>query len=172
MTPLTTILKTAGTLASAIGLAVAVACGAPAPEPTSAHSATPTPEPTIAMVAPTADIIATPTNVGYRGSADPHYQVPTPAVIATPTNPDQVQEVTVGPQRMECVGVAPQMCLVVNDELFYDEIDGFDHQPGYAYRLRIERYDRWPGQTEIPQDVGRYRYGLLAVLAKQRVAGR
>ena len=168
MTPLTTILKTAGTLAIAAGITAAVACGAPAPTPTPPATS----EPTTAIAAPTPAVIATPTNVGYRGSADPHYQVPTPAVIATPTNPDQVQEVTVGPQRMECVGVAPQMCLVVNDELFYDEIDGFDHQPGYAYRLRIERYDRWPGQTEIPQDVGRYRYGLLAVLAKQRVAGR
>ena len=73
---------------------------------------------------------------------------------------------------MECVGVAPQMCLVVNDELFYEEIDGFDHQPGYAYRLRIEQYDRWPGQTEIPQDVGRYGYRLLEVLDQQRATGR
>ena len=149
MTPLTTILKTGGTLAIAIGLAVAVACGGPAPEPTSVPPATATPEPTMAMVAPTAA-----------------------TVVATPTDPDQVQEVTVGPQREHCVGVAPQMCLLVNDELFYSEIDGFDHQPGYAYRLRIERYDRWPGQTEIPQDVGRYGYRLLEVLEQQRVAGR
>ena len=145
MTPLTTILKTGGTLAIAIGLAVAVACGAPAPTPTPPAK----PEPTMTMAPPTAATI-----------------------VATPTNPDQVQEVTVGPQRMECVGVAPQMCLVVNDELFYDEIDGFDHQPGYAYRLRIERYDRWPGQTEIPQDVGRYGYRLLEVLDQQWAAGR
>ena len=148
MMALTTILKTGATLAIAVGLAAAVACSTPAPTPTPTPAPPATPEPTATITAPT------------------------PAVIATPTDPDLVQEVTVGPQRMECVGVAPQMCLVVNDELFYEEIDGFDHQPGYAYRLRIEQYDRWPGQTEIPQDVGRYGYRLLEVLAQQRVAGR
>ena len=96
---------------------------------------------------------------------------PPAAVAATPTNPDRVQEVTVGPQRVDCVGSAPQMCLVVDDELFYDEIDGFEHEAGYAYRLRIEEYDRWPGQTEIPQDAGRYGYRLLAVLEKKSAAG-
>lgn len=96
---------------------------------------------------------------------------PPAAVAATPTNPDRVQEVTVGPQRVDCVGSAPQKCLVVDDELFYDEIDGFEHEAGYEYRLRIEEYDRWPGQTEIPQDAGRYGYRLLAVLDKKSAPG-
>ena len=96
---------------------------------------------------------------------------PPPAVAATPTNPGRVSEVTVGPQRVDCVGSAPQRCLVVDDELFYDEIDGFEHEAGYEYRLRIEEYDRWPGQTEIPQDAGRYGYRLLAVLEKKSAGG-
>ena len=96
---------------------------------------------------------------------------PPAAVAATPTNPDRVSEVTVGPQRVDCVGSAPQRCLVVDDELFYDEIDGFEHEAGYEYRLRIEEYDRWPGQTEIPQDAGRYGYRLLAVLDKKSAPG-
>lgn len=97
---------------------------------------------------------------------------PPAAVAATPpANPDRVQEVTVGPQRMECVGSAPQMCLVVDDGLFYDEIDGFEHEAGYEYRLRIEQYDRWPGQSEIPQDAGRYGYRLLEVLEKKSAGG-
>ena len=147
---LTIILKTGGALAFAAGLAAAIACGTP--------STTPVPQPTPTQSPPTA-IAATPT------------QSPPPAttIIATPTDPDQVSTVTVGPYREHCVGVAPQMCLVVNDELFYDEIDGFDHQPGYQYRLRIEQYDRWPGQTEIPQDTGRYGYRLLEILEKRRV---
>ena len=93
-----------------------------------------------------------------------------PAVPATrPAAPDgTIQEVTVGPELVECVGSHPQQCLVVDGELFYDPIDGFRHQTGYRYRLRIERYDRFPGQTEIPQDTGRYGYRLLEILEQTR----
>ena len=58
------------------------------------------------------------------------------------------------------------MCLVVGGEFFYEEIDGFTHEPGYEYRLRVERYDAFPGQKEPPQDVGKYGYRLLEVLFK------
>ena len=92
---------------------------------------------------------------------------------ATPTAPNgSVQEVVVGPEQVECTGSAPQLCLVVDGELFYDEIEGFKHEAGYIYRLRIEEYDRWPGQTEIPQDAGRYGYRLLQLLAKTPAPGR
>lgn len=139
----------------AVGLATAIACAAPAATPVAQTPPTPSPATIVATV------VATPT---------PSSPPPATTIIATPTDPDQVSAVTVGPYREECVGVAPQMCLVVNDELFYDEIDGFDHQPGYQYRLRIEQYDQWPGQTEIPQDTGRYGYRLLEILEKRRVA--
>ena len=91
-----------------------------------------------------------------------------PALPATrPATPGgAIQEVTVGPELAECVGSYPQQCLVVDGELFYDPIDGFRHQAGYRYRLRIERYDRFPGQTAIPQDTGRYGYRLLEILAQ------
>lgn len=101
---------------------------------------------------------------------------PDPAPIAAttapePANPDRVRDVVVGPAKVECQGVAPQWCLIVDGEFFYDDIDGFDHEAGYRYRLRIEEYDRWPGQTEIPQDTGRYGYRLLAVLEKTPAVG-
>ena len=128
-------------LAASLTLSIAVACGTP--EPTPIPAATPEPQAAAAR----------------------------PASLTAPAEPGQVREVTVGPQRVDCVGSAPQLCLVVDDELFYDEIDGFEHEAGYEYRLRIEQYDRWPGQSEIPQDAGRYGYRLLEVLEKKS-AGR
>ena len=101
-------------------------------------------------------------------AAEPATPTPTPA----PAPDGTVQEVVVGPEQVECTGSAPQLCLVVDGELFYDEIEGFEHEAGYIYRLRIEEYDRWPGQTEIPQDAGRYGYRLLELLAKTPAPGR
>lgn len=79
-----------------------------------------------------------------------------------------VREVTVGPELVACEGPFPQQCMVVDGELFYGDIDGFEYEAGYRYRLRIEQYDRFPGQTEIPQDTGRYGYRLVALLGKER----
>ena len=102
---------------------------------------------------------------------EPTATVTPPASLTMPAEPGRVREVTVGPQRVDCVGSAPQLCLVVDDALFYDAIDGFEHEAGYEYRLRIEQYDRWPGQAEIPQDAGRYGYRLLEVLEKKPAGG-
>ena len=83
----------------------------------------------------------------------------------------RVLEVSVGPARRECYGPFRRMCLIVDGGFFYDEIEGFTHEPGYEYRLRIERYDAFPGQQEPPQDAGRYGYRLQEVLSKTRAAG-
>ncbi|MDE2786343.1 MAG: DUF4377 domain-containing protein [Chloroflexota bacterium] len=74
------------------------------------------------------------------------------------------------PARQECYGPFRRMCLIVDGGFFYDEIDGFEHEPGYEYRLRIERYDAFPGQKEPPQDAGRYGYRLIEVISKTRAA--
>ena len=58
----------------------------------------------------------------------------------------QLLEVTVGPARRECYGPFRRMCLIVDGGYFYDEIEGFEHEPGYEYRLRILRYDPYMGQ--------------------------
>lgn len=78
-----------------------------------------------------------------------------------------VMEFSVGPERVACVGAAPMECLVVDGELFYDEIEGFEFEEGYRYRVEVERYERWPGE-EPPQDAGRYGYRLLRVLERAR----
>ena len=77
-----------------------------------------------------------------------------------------VMEVTVGPKRLDYVGVGPRKCLEVNGQLFYEGIDGFKHEEGYTNRLKIERYDAFPGEEEPPQDASRYRYRLIEVISK------
>ena len=77
-----------------------------------------------------------------------------------------LMEVTVDPELVDCVGVGPRKCLVVDGRYFYDAIEGFDHEPGYRYRLRMERYDAWPGMAEPPQDASRYSYRLIEIIDK------
>lgn len=81
-----------------------------------------------------------------------------------------ILEATVGPELVDCVGAAPMRCLVVDGELFYEPIEGFEHQKGYEYRLVMEQYDAWPGQEEPPQDASRYGYRLIEVISKERAA--
>ena len=76
-----------------------------------------------------------------------------------------IMEVTVGPRLLDCVGVGPMKCLEVNGGLFYDGINGFEYEEGYSYRLKIERYEAYPGR-EPPQDASRYGYRLIEVLGK------
>lgn len=80
----------------------------------------------------------------------------------------EIREVVVGPELKDCVGIAPMQCMVVDGELFYDGIDGFDYEEGYEYRLKIEEFDAWPGQ-EPPQDAGRYGYRLIEIISKTAV---
>ncbi|MCY4555526.1 MAG: DUF4377 domain-containing protein [Chloroflexi bacterium] len=93
------------------------------------------------------------------------------AIDGTKGESSSIREITVGPARQECYGPFRRMCLIVGGSSFYDEIDGFTHEPGYEYRLRIERYDAFPGQKEPPQDAGRYGYRLVEVLSKTRAVG-
>ena len=78
----------------------------------------------------------------------------------------KVMEVTVGPALLDCVGLGPRKCLEVDGHFFYEGIDGFKHDEGYTYRLKIERYDAFPGQKEPPQDASRYGYRLIEVISK------
>lgn len=77
-----------------------------------------------------------------------------------------VLEVTVGPELVECVGVAPMQCLVVDGKYFYDSIEGFEYEEGYVYRIRMERYDAWPDLEEPPQDASAYGYRLVEVVSQ------
>ena len=78
----------------------------------------------------------------------------------------KVMEVTVGPELLDCVGLAPSKCLEVDGLLFYDPIEGFTHEEGYAYRLKIERSEAFPDREEPPQNASKYRYRLIEVISK------
>ena len=75
--------------------------------------------------------------------------------------------VTVGSELEDCDGPASMKCLVVNGELFYDTIEGFDYEEGYYYRLRIERESLYPNEAP-PSGESRYRYRLIEVMSKEQ----
>jgi heat shock protein HslJ len=76
----------------------------------------------------------------------------------------------VGPYQADCVGVAPQKCLLVkenpNDDwtMFYDQIEGFEYEPGYVYELQIteEKIEN------PPADASDTRWTLVEIVEKRR----
>jgi heat shock protein HslJ len=76
----------------------------------------------------------------------------------------------VGPYQVDCVGVAPQRCLLVKEDpkddwtFFYDQIEGFEYEPGYEYELRIMEEK----VKDPPADASSIRWILLEVLGKER----
>ena len=55
----------------------------------------------------------------------------------------ELKTIYVGPELVDCVGVAPQKCLQVKENpadeytLFYDQIEGFVYEEGFEYELLI-----------------------------------
>ena len=75
----------------------------------------------------------------------------------------------VASQQVDCVGVAPQKCLLVKEsidgeyEYFYDSIEGFDWEAGYVYALRV-------AVTVVqnpPADSSSLHYQLIEIISKQ-----
>ncbi len=84
---------------------------------------------------------------------------------------ETIKTLFVGPELVDCVGVAPQQCLQVRqseaDEwtLFYGQIVGFEYEPGYEYELRVS-------ETEIenpPADASSLEVTLIEVVGKTAV---
>ncbi|MEW7867026.1 DUF4377 domain-containing protein [Aeromonas diversa] len=82
---------------------------------------------------------------------------------------NQVMEVN--DQLAHCVGVAPMKCMQVREEssepwqLFYQQIEGFEFEPGYRYRLEV-------AVSEVknpPADGSSLHYQLVRVIEKQPV---
>ena len=76
----------------------------------------------------------------------------------------------VGPGQVDCVGVAPQKCLLVKEKpddewtMYYDQIVGFDYEPGYEYELRILEEE----VEDPPADASSMRWTLVEVVSKSR----
>lgn len=92
------------------------------------------------------------------------------ARVAVPGKDAVVKFIEVGPELVDCVGVAPMKCLQVRDgpndpwRVHYGGIAGFEHQPGIAYRLRILE-ERVPNP---PADASSLRW-TLDLVVEQRV---
>ncbi len=65
----------------------------------------------------------------------------------------------VGPEKVDCVGVGPQKCLMINNEMFYDTIAGFDYIEGNSYVIEVERKEK----TNVPADASAYEYTLVNI---------
>lgn len=74
----------------------------------------------------------------------------------------------VGPELVDCVGVAPQTCLQVkfspDDEwqLLYEGIEGFEHQAGIESELRVNKITA----INQPADVSAIRYELVEIVSQ------
>jgi len=72
--------------------------------------------------------------------------------------------------RVPCVGVGPMECLEVRQsesadwQLFYSDIEGFDYEPGYLYRIKVREEKRDPENT--PADASSIRFILVSVEEK------
>ena len=93
--------------------------------------------------------------------------------ILFPSDRDEehIEIITIGPYTQRCHGAFfEQDCLMVYNEdsgswgFFFDGVEGFDFEPGFIYILQVRLEDRGP----YIQDVGRYAYHLVKIIAKQK----
>lgn len=74
----------------------------------------------------------------------------------------------VASQQGDCVGVAPQKCLLVktgadtNWTFFYNQIEGFQYEPGYEYVLEVKEEK----VKNVPADASSLRYILVKEVSK------
>ncbi len=84
------------------------------------------------------------------------------------------EEVTwiVGPEKVDCVGVGPQQCLQIKEnpeddwQLFYDQIEGFTHEDGHAYVIRV----LVEPVENPPADASSLKYTLIEILEEEVVS--
>lgn len=96
------------------------------------------------------------------------------ACVAPAEDPEEraadVEIVTlfVGPERVPCVGVAPQECLQVryspeeDYQLFYSTIQGFEFEPGFNYELLVQKT---PVENP-PADASSFAWTLVEVVSQ------
>jgi hypothetical protein len=74
----------------------------------------------------------------------------------------------VGPKQVDCVGVAPQKCLLVKENssepysMFYGQIEGFSYEEGYEYVILVN-------ETTVlnpPADASNKKWELISILSK------
>ena len=101
-------------------------------------------------------------------------KTPAQTAVAPETSdmPGRIVTAFVGPELVDCVGVAPQQCLQYKTNpdddysLFYDSIDGFTFEPGYEYELSVLVE---PVQNP-PADASALKYTLVEIISKTPAA--
>jgi hypothetical protein len=88
------------------------------------------------------------------------------------TTGGEIVTLQVGPETVDCVGVAPQQCLLVRESTetdytyFYDTIVGFEYEPGYNYELLVEKTP----VDNPPADSSSIRWTLVEVVEQVPVS--
>ncbi|MEN8186808.1 MAG: DUF4377 domain-containing protein [Bacteroidota bacterium] len=83
---------------------------------------------------------------------------------------DETKHIYVADHLADCVGVAPQKCMLVKDKVddnwsnFYDNIEGFTYEEGYEYLLKVEVETI----KNPPADASSLKYTLVEVLEKNK----
>ncbi|WP_292010031.1 DUF4377 domain-containing protein [Chryseobacterium sp.] len=76
----------------------------------------------------------------------------------------------VGPQTVDCTGVAPMKCLQVKEKAseewsnFYSNIEGFTYEPGYEYVLKVKTEKI----ANVPADASSIKYTLIKEVSKTK----
>jgi len=81
------------------------------------------------------------------------------------------QIIWVNSAKVDCVGVGPMQCFQVKNtesepwSNFYQDIAGFDFEPGYIYKLKVSV--KTLDLDELPADKSSLEYRLVEVLSKE-----
>jgi hypothetical protein len=102
---------------------------------------------------------------------------PPPSASARPVGSSQPQAPTaegkvlwVHEERVDCEGDGPRKCMKIKEneggewQLFYSSIEGFTHEAGFRYRIRVSETPASKPAADAPSR----RYRLLEVLSKER----
>ncbi|WP_295940482.1 DUF4377 domain-containing protein [uncultured Alistipes sp.] len=91
-------------------------------------------------------------------------------VLSAGCTADTALKVIVASETADCVGVAPQKCLLIKEKnaddwtFWYSGIEGFDYEPGYEYVLEIRKV----AVDNPPADASSLRYVLVKVVSKEK----
>lgn len=84
----------------------------------------------------------------------------------------ETKTIHVGANLVDCVGVAPQKCMMVKESpssewtYFYGDIKGFDFEAGHEYQLQVTITD----VDNPPSDASSLEYELITILSKHKVS--
>lgn len=88
-------------------------------------------------------------------------------------NAEKTEKLMVASEQGDCVGVVPMKCLLVKKEgetkweFFYDDIEGFNYEPGYEYvlKVKIEKIE-----SPVAADRSSLKYILVKEISKTQKA--